>query len=70
MEETNTFQIKDKSETSDIRKRILNCSSNLIVYLIQCKSCSKHYLGSTITPLCTRFNNYKSRARKVSNLFQ
>ena len=33
IEETKTFQNKDKSETFDIRKGILNCSSNLVVYL-------------------------------------
>ena len=67
--ETKTFQNKDKSETFDIRKGILNCSSNLVVYLIECKSCSKQYVGSTITPFRSRFNNYKSGARKVSKVY-
>ena len=35
IEETTTFQNKDKSETVDIRKGILNCSRNLVVYLIE-----------------------------------
>ena len=35
IEETKTFQNKDKSETFDIRKGILNCSSILVVYLIE-----------------------------------
>ena len=48
IEETKTFQNKDKSETFDIRKGILNCIANLIVYLIECKSCSKQYVGNTI----------------------
>ena len=69
IEETNTFQNKDKSETFDIRKEILNCSSNLVVYSIQCKSCSKQYVGSTITPFCTCFNKYKSGAREVSKVY-
>ena len=69
IEETKTFQIKDKSETFDIRKGILNCGSNLVVYLIECKSCSKQYVGSTITPFRSRFNNYKSGARKVSKAY-
>ena len=69
IEETNTFQNKDKSETFDIRKEILNCSSNLVVYLAECKSCSKQYLGSTIAPFCTHFNNYKSGARKVPKFY-
>ena len=63
------LQNKDKSETFDIRTGILNCRSNLVVYLIECKSCSKQYVGSTITPIHSRFNNYKSWARKVSKVF-
>ena len=35
IEETKTFQNKDKSETFDIRKGILNCSSILVIYLIE-----------------------------------
>ena len=69
IEETKTFQNKDKSETFDIRKGILNCSSNLVVYLIECKSCYKQYVGSTITPFRSRFNNYKTGARKVSKVY-
>ena len=65
----NTFQNKDKSETFGIRKGILNCSSSLVVYLVQCKSCSRQYVGSTITPFRTRFNNYKGGARKVSKFY-
>ena len=34
IEETNTFQTKDESETFDIRKEILNCSTNLVVYFM------------------------------------
>ena len=52
-EKTNTFQNKDKNEMFDIRKGILNCSSNFIVYLIECKSCSKQYVGSIITLFIT-----------------
>ena len=48
IEEKSTFQNKHKSGTFDIRKRILNCSSNLVVYLIECNSCSKQHVGSTI----------------------
>ena len=68
-EETNTFQNKDKSETFDIRKGFLNCSSNLVFYLFECKLCSKQYVGSTAKPFRTRFNNYKSGARKVSKVY-
>ena len=63
------FQNKDKSETFDIRKGISNCSSNLVVYIIECKSCSKQYVGSTITPFRSRFNDYKNGARKVLKVY-
>ena len=53
------FPNKDKSETFDIGKGILNCSSNLVAYLIQCKSSSKQCVGS-ITLFRIRFINYKS----------
>ena len=69
IEETKTFQNKDKSETFDIRKGILNCRRDLVVYLIEVKSCSKQYMGSTFTPFRSRFNNYKSGARKVSKVY-
>ena len=61
-----TFQNKDKSETSDIRKGILNRSINLVVYLIECKSCFRQYVGSSITPFRSRFNDSKSGTKKVS----
>ena len=37
--------------------------------MIECKSCSKQYVGSTITPFHSRFNNYTSGARKVSKVY-
>ena len=64
IEETKTFQNKDKKETFDIRKGILNCTTNLVVYLIGCKSCSKQYVGSIITLFRSHFNNYKRRLEK------
>ena len=69
IEETNTFQNKDKSETFDIRERVLNCSTNLFFFFIECKSCSKQYVGSAITPFRSHFNNYKSGARKVTKIY-
>ena len=53
IEETKTFQDKTR----------------MVVYLIGCKSCSKQYVCSTITPFRSRFNNYKSGARKVSKVY-
>ena len=45
-------------------KGILNSSSNLVVYLTECKSCSKQYMRYTITMFCIRFNNCKSGTKK------
>ena len=52
IEETTTFQNKDKSETFDIRKGILNCSRNLVVYLIESVN---HVLSSMWVVLLQRF---------------
>ena len=65
IEETETFQNKDTSETLDIIKWSLNCSSKLVVYLIECKSYSKQHVGGTVTLSRTRFEYYKSEARRV-----
>ena len=48
IKETKTFQNKDKRETFDIRKGILNCSTSLVIYLTECRSCCKQHVGSTI----------------------
>ena len=69
MEETKTFQNKYKSQVFDITKGILNSNISLVVYLTECKSCSQQYVGSTIKPLRSRFNNYKSGDRKVSKVY-
>ena len=69
IEETKTFQDKDQSKTLDVRKVILNCTTNLVVYLLECKSCYKQYVGSSITPFRDRFNNSKTGATKVSKVY-
>jgi hypothetical protein len=37
-----------------------DCDSEGIVYLISCKFCGLQYVGNTITPFRSRFNNHKS----------
>ena len=44
-----------------------NCDSSGVVYLLGCKVSGKQYVDSTFTSLRTRFNNYKSLSRKLSN---
>ena len=69
VEENKNFQNKDKKDTFDIRKGILNRSSKLVVSLIKCKSYSKQYVGSATTFFYDSFNNYNSEARKVSKVY-
>jgi len=45
----------------------LNCNSKNVVYLVQCKSCSKQYVGSASTKFRLRFNNYKACFKKCSS---
>ena len=46
-----------------IRKVNLNCNTSHVIYLIECKTCGKPYIGSTKTPFRARFNNYRSAQR-------
>ena len=41
-----------------------NCDPSNVVYLMECKVCGVHYVGSTCTPFRLRFNNYKACNRK------
>ena len=34
-----------------------------MIYLIECKTCGKLYIGSTERPFRARFNNYRSAQR-------
>ena len=38
----------------------LNCSSNNLIYLVQCKECDKQYIGQTKRSLRHRVNNHRS----------
>ena len=64
IKETNAFPKKEKIETFEIRKGILNCSSNL-----ECKSCSKQYVGTTIKRSVHVLIIIKSGARKVPKVY-
>ena len=46
---------------------LFDCDSPGVVYLIKCKTCSKIYVGSTITSFRKRFNNHKSSANRFGN---
>ena len=49
-----------KGKLYNIRTPELNCNSQNVVYLLNCKVCSAQYVGSCTTKFRLRFNNYKS----------
>ena len=55
---TDNFQVITKDKKYFIRKVNLNCNTSHVIYLIECKTCGKPYIGSTETPFRARFNNY------------
>jgi len=64
IKETSTFNDSSGEKVYTIRPKNLNCNSECVVYLVQCKKCSMQYIGSTSTPFRQRFNNYKSCHKK------
>ena len=62
--ECTTFSDRGKNVSFEIRNGNFNCDSSNVVYLIECKTCSMQYIGSTTTKFRTRLNNYKSSFRK------
>ena len=43
---------------------LLDYNSSNVVYLLECRICSKQYVGSTNTKFRQRFNNYKCFSKK------
>ena len=64
--DTSHFKRRDTDETFNILKGPLDCNSNHVIYLFECKQCqySFPYVGSTKTKFRYRINNYKSTHRK------
>ena len=60
------FKRRDRNETFNVLKRPLDCNSNHVIYLFECKQCQYRlpYVGSTKTKFRYRINNYKSTHRK------
>ena len=61
--ETSEFSNKNQKEVFSIRST-LNCNSENVVYLVNCKTCNKQYVGSSEPKFRLRYNNYKSCNRK------
>ena len=64
--DTSHFKRRDTGETFDILKGPLDCNSNHVIYLFECKKCQYRfpYVDSTKTKFRYRINNYKSTHRK------
>ena len=64
--DTTKYKKAESEETFDILKGPLDCNSNNVIYLFECKKCQFKfpYVGSTATKSRFRFNNYKSTHRK------
>ena len=64
--DTSHFKRRDTGETFNILKGPLDCNSNHVTYLSECKKCQYRfpYVGSTETKFRYRINNYKSTHRK------
>ena len=60
------FKRKDTDETFNTLKGSLDCNSNHVIYLCECKQCQYRfpYVGSTKTTFRYRINNYNSTRRK------
>ena len=59
---TDSFKSTTTQRTYFIRPLDLKCSSENVVYLFTCKTCSKQYTGST-EDFRPRFNNYRCAHR-------
>ena len=58
----NRFTNRHRSKTYKINFDF-DCNSQCVIYLITCKVCQKQYVGSTMTTLRKRFNQYKSNIK-------
>ena len=64
---TSHFETRDTDETLNILKGRLDCNSNHVIYLLECKQCQYHfpYVNSTKTKFRYRINNNKSTHTKL-----
>ena len=69
--DTSHFERRDTNVTFNILKGKLDCNSNHVIYLFECKQCQFcfPYVGSTKTKFRYRRNNYKSTHRKFSKKY-
>ena len=62
VKDTTKFKKAESEETFDILKDHLDCNSNNVIYLFECKKYQFKFpsVGSTLAKFRFRFNNYKS----------
>ena len=70
IEESTTFSNKNNERSYNIRQGPLHCNSKNVVYLMQCKTCNKQYVGSCTTEFRKRVNNYKTQHRNYASRAQ
>ena len=65
--DTSHFKKRDTKETFNILKELIDCNSNHVINLIECKQCHYRfpYVGSTKTKFGYRINNCKLTHKKV-----
>ena len=44
-----------------------NCNNKCLIYLLSCKTCGEQYTGKTVGKFRSRWNNYKTDARKAAS---
>ena len=66
VKDTTQFKKPESEETFGILKGPLDCNSDNVTYLFECKKCQFKfpYVGSAVTKFPFRFTNYKSTHRK------
>ena len=64
MNETDTFESLQTKQKYKLNHH-LNFDDRCSIYLLSCKVCGLHYVGSTFGKFCLRWNNYNENERKA-----
>ena len=62
VDNTSHFKRRNTNQTFGIQKELLDCNSNHVIYVSECKQCQYRFpfVGRTKTKFKYRINNYKS----------
>lgn len=64
IKDTDSFSDKSKNKTYKIKPGKLNCDSQFVIYLLECKKFGIQYVGSCVTKFRLRLNNYLSSSKR------